>query len=103
MYKLAFLDNVRFLVSSLSSLSDNLAEGLYKSKYRDCKASLECMITKDDLKTFKCLDCNKTYEKKFDGNLLRRFQNTNKFGDGNYNNFCLMLWKCLYPYEYMNG
>ena len=31
-YKIKFLDNARFMASSLSNLVDNLAEGTYKIK-----------------------------------------------------------------------
>ena len=39
--------------SSLSSLTDNLVEGLHKGKCKDCKSSLEYMTVKDSLLTFK--------------------------------------------------
>ena len=33
--KLRFIDRIRFMTSSQSSLTDNLAEGLLKDKYKD--------------------------------------------------------------------
>ena len=40
------------------------------------------MAANDGLLTFKYVDCVKTYEKKFDEDLLKRFQNTCKFCAG---------------------
>ena len=40
-YQMKFIDNVRFMSSSLSSLADNLSEGLYKKRSKDCKSDLE--------------------------------------------------------------
>ena len=96
-YKLRFTDSVRFMANSLSRLTDNLEEGRYKSKCKDCRSSLEYMTAKDALLTFKCVDFNKTYEKKFDEDLFKRLQNIYKFCYGNVNKFCLVLWKGAYP------
>ena len=40
-YQMKFIDNVRFMSSSLSTLADNLSEGLYKNRSKDCKSDLE--------------------------------------------------------------
>lgn len=50
--------------------------------------SLECMRAKNDLVTFKCVDCSKTYEKTFDEDLSKKSENTYQLCDGNFNNFC---------------
>ena len=71
--------------SSLSNLVYNLAKGIHKLKcknehdnkkcemcgkrYKDCVCFLEYTNLKDDLIEYKCLCCNKNYEKKFDENL----------------------------------
>ena len=57
---------------SLSSLADNLAKGLHKDK---CKmySVLEYMTVNDDPLVFKCVDCNKNYEKRFNKDLVKRF------------------------------
>lgn len=89
--------------SSLSSLTDNLVEGLHKGKCKDCKSSLEYMTVKDSLLTFKWMDINKAIEKKLDEDLVKRFQNKSKFCDEDSNNFFLMLWKGVYWNEYMGG
>ena len=37
-YKIKFTDSFRFMLSSLSSLVDNLSEGLYSDKITNCKS-----------------------------------------------------------------
>ena len=70
------------MTSSLSNLVDNLAEGIYKIKYKyghenkkcelceikqkDCDCHLEKTHIKDDLIVYKCLHCDKNYESTFD-------------------------------------
>ena len=51
---------------------------------------------------FKCIDCEKGYEKEFNKELLERFANTYKFCDNNLNKFILLLRKGVYPYEYID-
>ena len=70
--------------SSLSSLVDNLAEGLYKNKCKDCKSYLEYVTAID-----KCLSCKKNYKK-----LKKGFENKYTFCK-DYNKACLMLWRGL--------
>ena len=50
------------MASSLSSLTDDLAEGLHKGKCKDCKFSLEYVAAKDCFLPFKCVDYYKNYE-----------------------------------------
>ena len=40
-YKIKFMNSVKFMASYLSSLAENLAEGLLKFKCKDCKFNLE--------------------------------------------------------------
>ena len=47
-YKLKFFDSLRFMSSSLSSLVDNLSEGLHSDKCSDCKSCRDYMTTKGD-------------------------------------------------------
>ena len=35
-YEIKFIDNARFMASSLSNLIDNLTEEIHKIKYEDC-------------------------------------------------------------------
>ena len=56
-YKIKFIDSFRFMSSSLSSLADNLTEGLHNDKCKDCKSCLKYISTKDSqliiIKVFK--------------------------------------------------
>ena len=82
--KIKFIDSFRFMPSSLSSLVDNLSEGLHSDKCTDCKSCLDYMITKDEQLFFGCFECKKNYRKDF-------------------NKFILLLIKGVYPYEYMDN
>ena len=89
-YILQFFNRARFMASSLSNLVDNLSEGIPRrnkcklmienvkyvelSKY--CACFLEYTNVKDDLIEYKCLSCNKCYQRKFDEKLKERFFNT---------------------------
>ena len=102
----------------MSNLFDDLAEGIHKDKskykhdhekcetclirYKDCKSCLEYTSVKDDLIRYKCLCCNKNYQKRFNENLKRRFSNTYKFYNDDNDKFILFLWKVVYPYGYMD-
>ena len=58
-YKIKFIDNARFMASSLSNLVDNLAERIHKTKCKDCDFFFEYENVKDNLIKYKCLSCNK--------------------------------------------
>ena len=80
------------MTSSLLNLVDNLAEGDYKIKgehvlisktckpcsikYKDCECCPEYPNTKDDSIPYKLQICSLDYQKRFDGNLQKRFANT---------------------------
>ena len=64
-YKIKFIDNSRFKSSSLSSLVDNLSEGLHSDKCTNCKSCLNYMTTKDEKLIFRCFECKKNYKKDF--------------------------------------
>ena len=51
---------------------------------------------------FKCIDCEKEYEKEFNKKLVERFTNTYKFCDNDLNKFLILLRKGAYPYEYVD-
>ena len=51
---------------------------------------------------FKCIDCEKEYEKEFNKELLERFANTYKFCDNDLDKFIMLLRKGVYPYEYID-
>ena len=47
-YRLKFIDSFRFMLTSLSSLVDNLSEKRYSDKCKDCKSELDYMSVKDN-------------------------------------------------------
>ena len=88
--------------TSLSSIVNNLSDGLYNDKCTDCKSCLEYILAKGNQLMFKCLKCNKNYNKYFTNDLINRFASTYEFCDKDINKFILLLRKGVYPYEYMN-
>ena len=78
------------MASSLSSLVDNLSEGLPNDKCTDCKSCLDYMTIKDEQLTFRCFECKKNYKKDFNKKLIKRFANIYEFCN-------------IYPYEYMDS
>ena len=56
-FKLKFFDSEKFMASSLSSLADNLAEGIHKIKCKDCDCLLEYESSKDNSINYKCRFC----------------------------------------------
>ena len=101
------------MASSLSNIISDLAEGIQMNdkkyetfgiKYIDYNCFLEYTNFEDNLIEYKCLCCNKNYQKKFDENLKKNFFNTYKFSNHNINMFNLLLHKgIIYPYEYMDN
>ena len=81
-HKLKLIDSFRLMSSSLSSLVDNLTEGLHNDKCTDCKSCLDYMLIKDNQLIFKCLKCNKNHNKEFNKDLIKRFANTYEFCNG---------------------
>ena len=56
-----FIDNARFITTSLSNLVDNLTEEIYKIKCEYSDGFLQYESVKDNLIKYKCLSCNKDY------------------------------------------
>ena len=48
---------------------------------------------------FKCIDCEKEYEKEFNNELIERFVNTYKFCDNDLDKFIMFLRNGVYPYD----
>ena len=101
-YKIKFIDIAKFIVSSFSSLVDNLSEGIHKIKCKDCDCFLEYEFVKDNLIKYKCLSCNKDHSNKLEEEIKEQFKNTFKFSNNNINTFIWPLKKDVYPYEYMD-
>ena len=73
--------------SSLSSLADNLSEGLHSDKCTDCKSCLDYMIAKDEQLIFRCFECKTNYKKEFNKELIKRFANIYEFCNEDINKF----------------
>ena len=71
-------------------------------KHRYYDSFLEYTKFKDDLTEFICLCWNKNYQQKFHKKLTEQFFNTYKFSNHDNNKFVFLLWKGVYPYEYMD-
>lgn len=97
-YEIKLSEGIRFMKNSLSNVVDNIPEELHKRKCKDCK---EYVNVKDGLLVFNCSDCNKNYKKVYE-DLAKILENTYRFCDGDVNQFCLMLQKGSYLYEYMD-
>ena len=50
--------------TSLSSLVDNLSEGLHSEKCADCKSHLDYLSIKDDKLILRCFECKKKIMRK---------------------------------------
>ena len=80
-YKTKFIDSARFTADSLSNLIDNLTEGIYKTKFKDCECFPEYKSVKNNLIKYKYLPRNKDYSNKIDEEIKNRFRNTFKFSN----------------------
>ena len=90
-YKIKFIDSFRFMSSSLSSLVSNLSDGVHGDKCTDCKSCLDYMSVKDDQLIFRCFKCQKNYNKDFNKDLIKRFENTYEFCDRKINKFSIAI------------
>ena len=101
-YKIKFIDSFRFMATSLSKLVDNLTGNIHNDKCIKCKSNLCFVRVMNETLLFKCIDCNKEYEKELNNELIGRFANTYKFCDNDLDKFIMILRKGVYPYEYID-
>ena len=102
-YKIKFIDSFRFMATPLSKLVDNLTDNIHNDKCDECKSNLCFVRAMNETLLFKCIDCEKEYEKGFNKELLERFSNTDEFCGNDLNKFLILLRKGVYPYEYIDG
>ena len=102
------------MASSISSFADKLAAKMHKtkSKYRhdnkksetwgvkskDCKCCIEYTNVKVDLIEYKCLCCNRNYQKKFNEYLKNRFANIYRFFNHDINRFMIGKYSAKHYY-----
>ena len=102
-YKIKSIDKFRFMATSLSKLVDNLTDNIHNDKCIKCKSNLCFVRAMNETLLFKCIDCEKEYEKEINKELIETFANTYKFCNNDINKFIMLLRKGVYPYEYMDG
>ena len=56
-YKIKFIDSFRFMSISLSSLVDNLSDGLHYDKCKDFNSCLDHTTVEDNKLISKCFEC----------------------------------------------
>ena len=52
-YKIKFFEKIQFMARPLSTVEDNLTEGLHKHKAKDCKSNLDYVRANDSILTLK--------------------------------------------------
>ena len=67
-YKIKFIDNFRFMATSLSKLVDNLTEDIHGDNCVDCKSDLSYMKVIDETLIFRCFNYKKIMKKKLTKN-----------------------------------
>ena len=78
-----------------------VTEGIHKTfkiKFKDCECCLEYKNVKDNFIEYKCLCCNRNYQKTSDGNLKRGFANTYRFANHDINEFIFFCWEKVFRY-----
>ena len=106
-YRINFIDSFRFMLTSLSTLVDNLSKKIIENgKCASCKSYLEFIKIRNSGKLiFECFDYKRRYQKDIDDEALKKlklnYRNTYNFCNKDIKKFMLLLRKDVYPYEYM--
>ena len=102
-YKIKLIDSVRIMSGPLSSLVDNLSEGLHNYNCTNFESCIDYISTKHNQLILKCIECSINHKKHFNKDLIKRLKNTYEFCDRDISKFILLLRKEIYPYEYMDS
>ena len=89
--------------TSLSNLVDNITEGIYEIKCKDCDCFIKFKSVKNSLIKYKGLLCYNDYSNKAHEELKTRFKNTFKFSNNDMNRFVLLLRKGVYSSLRVHG
>ena len=104
-YKLKFTDSLRFMLTSLSKLVDNLSE-IYKKECKGCeerrkmKSVCNFIGLKNNKLNHEYKECKKRWLKPMNG-LIKKFPNIYQFCNRDINKFVSLLRKDVYCYEYI--
>ena len=89
--------------TSLSNIVDNLTEGIYEIKCKDCDCFIKFKSVKNSLIKYKGLSCYNDHSNKTHEELKTRFKNTFKFSNNDMNRFVLLLRKGVYSSLRVHG
>ena len=96
-HEIKLIDSMRFMVTSLSNLVDNLTGVIHKLKCKNCNCFLEYKNFKSSLIEYNCPSCNKDFSIELDEELKKKFKNTFEFSKHDANKFVLLLKKRNLP------
>ena len=85
-YRLRFIDNFRFMPTSLSELVDNMSGNFNSIECKSCTENNRC----------------EKFKKIIEG-LINKFPSIYQFCNGDLNKFILLLRKGVYPFQYMHS
>ena len=106
-YKLKFIDSYRFMLTSSSSLVNNLSE-INNKECKKCaernkiRSEFEFIGPKDNRLKYKGKECNNISYKSVN-KLIEKFASLYQFCNKDLNKFALLLRKGVYPYEHVDS